>query len=115
MTVGIRSRSALIRNYREQITANMSDALDGLLIVFNNQRDDEIATNSTHHKNRVGFNKADANILSVVAKSYLDGKELDDTQCIEVKKRMPKYARQIVKTKIKSGKYVKQGGVYLSV
>ena len=111
--VTFRSRRALVRNYRAKLTSNLSDALGGLMIVFNNQRDDEIAANNTYHKNRKGFNKPDAKILSQIAKDKLDGKELTADQLNEVSKRMPKYAKQIMKTKMSSGQIVKQNGIYV--
>lgn len=110
-----RSKGAVIRNYRAKLIANISDALGGLIIVFNNQRDDEIATNSTHHKNFKGFNKPDARILSQIAKDKLDGKDLTEVQLNEVSKRMPKYARQIMNTKFSNGQIVKRNGVYVSL
>lgn len=110
-----RSKGAMVSNYRTKLIANMSDALGGLMIVFNNQWDDEIATNSTHHKNFKGFNKPDAKILSQIAKDKLDGKELTESQLNEVSKRMPKYAWQIMNTKFNSGQIVKRSGVYVSL
>jgi len=112
---GFHSKSALVADYRARLKSSMSDVLDGLLIVFGNQRDDEIATNSTHHKNHIGFNKADAKILSQIAKDKLDGKSLDDFQIAEVSRRMPKYARQIVNSKIGVGNLAKRNGVYVNL
>jgi len=107
-----RSRRALVANYRSRITDDMKFALMGLYTIFNNQLNDEIETDSTHHKNRKGFNKADAKILSRIAKSSLDGNTLGDSEIDEIKKRMPKYAKQLVRSAIKSGSLVKQNGVY---
>ena len=111
----IRTKVALVDDYRSQLKASVSDALDGLLIVFNNQRDDEIAANSTHHKNHIGFNKSDAKVLSQIAKDKLDGKDLSDVQVAEVNRRMPKYAWQIVTCKISCGQYIKRDKVYVKI
>lgn len=111
-SVGFHSKSALIAHYRNKLMSSISDVTDGLLIIFNNQMNDEIATNSTHYKNHIGFNKSDAKVLSQIAKDKLDGKELDDYQISEISRRMPKYARQIVDTKIRSGLFVKQHCMY---
>jgi len=111
----IRNKGVLVSNYRAKISQNLSDCLDGLLIVFNNQRDDEIATNSTYHKNHIGFNKSDAKMLSQIAKDKLDGKNLSDYQIAEISRRMPKYARQIVNTKLHCGQLVKRNGSYILV
>ena len=113
MTV-FRSRGALVRNYRAKMAESISNTLDGLMIVFNNQRDDEIVAENTYHKNRVGFNKSDAKVLSKIAKDKLDGKDLDEQQIAEINRRMPKYARQIVKSMIRFGKYVKRDGIYVA-
>lgn len=112
---GFRSKSALVADYRAKLKASMSDVMDGLLIVFNNQRDDEVATNSTYHRNHIGFNKSDAKVLSQIAKDKLDGKDLDDRQIAEVSRRMPKYARQIVNSKICAGNLSKRNGVYVNL
>ena len=109
----IRTKAALVADYRNTLKTNMSDAVDGLMIVFNHQWSDEIATNSTHHKNRIGFNKSDAKVLSQIAKDKLDGKDLDDIQIAEVSRRMPKYAWQIITSKIGNGTFVKRDGVYV--
>ncbi len=114
-SVVIRTKAALVADYRSKLKSNMSDALDGLLLVFNNQRDDEIATNSTHHKNHIGFNKSDAKVLSQIAKDKLDGKDLDDLQIAEISRRMPKYAWQIITCKIGAGQYVKRDKMYVRV
>lgn len=112
---GFHSKSALVANYRMKLMSSTTDALDGLLIVFNNQRDDEIATNSTHHKNHIGFNKSDAKVLSQIAKDKLDGKDLNDNQIAEVNRRMPKYTRQIINSKIGCGQFIKRDGYYTNM
>jgi hypothetical protein len=115
MTAAIRTKAELVANYRNQLKSNLSDALDGLMIVFYHQRDDEIATDSTHHKNHTGFNKSDAKVLSQIAKNKLDGKDLDDHQISEVSRRMPKYAWQIITSKIHNGQFIKCCGMYTKI
>lgn len=115
MTTTIRNRSALVKNYRAKLTTSLSEKLDGLFVVFNNQMDDEILDNSTYHSNHIGFNKADANILSMIAKDQLDGKKLSERQIAEINRRMPKYARQIINTWVRTGKIVKRNGSYISL
>lgn len=112
---GFHSKSALVADYRAKLKSNVSDVMDGLLIVFNNQRADEVATNSTYHRNRIGFNKSDAKVLSQIAKDKLDGKYIDDHKIAEVSRRMPKYARQIVNSKISAGSLAKRNGVYVNL
>jgi hypothetical protein len=108
-----RSRKSLVSFVRSQTLNNVDLAINNLMIVYNNQTNDEQAANETHYRNRMGFNYADARILSRIAKSVIDNKSLDDSQLIEIKTRMPKYARQIVKSKIASGTLVKSNGVYI--
>ena len=112
--VVFRSKAKLVANYRTKLATTMSDALDGLMLVFNNQRDDEIATNSTYHRNHIGFNKSDAKVLSQIAKDKLDGKPLSDAQLAEVSRRMQKYAWQIISSKISHGTLIKRDGIYVS-
>lgn len=111
MTV-IRNKATLVANYRARLNENVSDCLDGLMIVFGNQVEDEVATASTHYMNRRGFNKSDAKALTQIAKDRLQGKELDEQQIAQVKRRIPKYAWQIVTSKIGRGDFVKSNGVY---
>ena len=114
MTV-LRTKAQFVANYRVQLAENFDCAVDGLMTVFNNQVEDEVATESTHWQNRIGFNKSDAKMLTQLAKNRLDGKDLDADQRSEVMRRMPKYAWQIVTSKIRNGHYAKRDGIYVKV
>lgn len=110
-----RSRKSLVSFIRSQMVNNvdLATTINNLMIVYSHQTNDEQAANETHHRNRMGFNYADAKVLSRIAKDVIDKKPLDDYQLFEIKTRMPKYARQIVKSRIASGTLVKFNGVYI--
>lgn len=108
-----RSRESLVSFVRSQMANNIDLAINNLMVVYSNQTLDEQTSNETRHRNRVGFNHADARILSRIAKAVGDKQRIDDNQLIEIKTRMPKYARQVVRSKIASGTLVKSNGVYI--
>lgn len=109
----IRSKSQMINEVKSVIRGSIDSALDGLVTVFSNQLIDERAMEKTYHRNRVGFNKPDAKVLTHIAKCYIEGNSLNANEIDEVMKRVPKYARQIVKTKISRGEIVKRDGSYM--
>lgn len=110
--ITLRNKTDLANNIRAGITHNINDAIDGLMTVFGNQLENEVATNSTYYKNRKGFNKSDAKVLTQIAKDKSEGKDLNDEQAVEVQRRMTKYAWQIMNTKIRNGAISKQNGFY---
>lgn len=68
----------------------------GLLKIFALQTDDEQAYNTTSVNNNVGFTGVDAEILSSFAKGLTKYKRLSVKQMAILKKKMPKYWRQII-------------------
>lgn len=108
----LRNKTDLANHIRAGISHNISDAIDGLMTVFCNQLESEVATNSTYYKNRIGFNKSDAKVLTQIAKDKSEGKDLNDEQTSEVQRRMTKYAWQIMNTKIRNGYIAKRNGFY---
>lgn len=111
-SVTIRNKTDLAKNIRAEIELTANNAIDGLMVVFSNQIENEVAINRTLYRNRVGFNKSDAKVLTQIAKDKSDGKELTDEQIAEVQRRMPKYTWQIMNTKIRTGAISKQNGIY---
>lgn len=63
----------------------------------------------TRYSNRVGFNKADANILSKICKANRDLTEDENNQIL---RRLPKYAGQLIRHRIKTGELKKEHGYY---
>lgn len=111
--VTLRNKTDLANNIKAGIKLTANNAIDGLMTVFGNQIENEIAIDRTIYRNRTGFNKADAKILTKIAKDYSDGKELTEEQITEIQRRMPKYTWQIMNTKIRNGAISKQNGVYI--
>lgn len=111
--VTLRNKTDLANNIKAGIELTASNAIDGLMVVFSNQIENEVAINRTIYKNRMGFNKSDAKVLTQIAKDKNDGKELTDEQVAEVQRRIPKYTWQIMNTKIRTGAISKQNGIYI--
>lgn len=111
--VTLRNKTDLAHNIKAGIELTVNNAIDGLMVVFNNQIESEVAINRTIYKNRAGFNKSDAKVLTQIAKDKSDGKELTDEQVAEVQRRIPKYTWQIMNTKIRTGAISKQNGIYI--
>lgn len=110
--VTLRNKTDLAKNIKAEIELTADSAIDGLMVVFSNQIENEVAINRTLYRNRVGFNKSDAKVLTQIAKDKNDGKELTDEQVVEIQRRMPKYTWQIMNTKIRTGAISKQNGIY---
>ena len=111
--ITLRNKTDLAHNIKSGITHNANDAIDGLLVVFDNQVSNEVELEATILKNHSGFNKSDAKVLTKLAKDKLSGKDLTDEQIAEVQRRIPKYAWQIMNTKIRNGAIYKQNGIYM--
>jgi hypothetical protein len=67
----------------------------GLLAIYARQTADERASESTNHKNNVGFNGFDAPLLSSMAQQLKEGRRLSRKQMDIVSKRICKYAKQL--------------------
>lgn len=65
------------------------------------------------NKNRSRFTPADASFLSSLAQQYQTKKYLSKKQMDLLKKKMPKYARQLVEGSISKGLIVKKNGFYV--
>jgi hypothetical protein len=111
--VTLRNKTDLAHNIKAGIELTANNAIDGLMVVFSNQIENEVAINRTIYKNRMGFNKSDAKVLTQIAKDKNDGKELTDEQVAEVQRRIPKYTWQIMNTKIRTSAISKQNGIYI--
>lgn len=69
-----------------------------LLKLYELQEEDEQDMADTHHDNGKGFNRADANALTIVAKYYLvTDCPMELAEGSDVRKRMLKYAGQLAK------------------
>lgn len=72
-------------------------ACGALMAVYKNQTADEKTGEYTKEHNRVGFTKFDAELMTSFAKQYESKKRLSIKQLAIVRKRIPKYWRQLVK------------------
>ena len=69
----------------------------GLLAIYAHQTTDEKSCESTHWANGVGFNGADAEILSSFSKQLLERGFLTPKQVALARKKMMKYVGQLVR------------------
>lgn len=107
-----KSKSSLVNELRNTIKISTSAALEALDFIYTQQSDDEKLAEHTRHLNCVGFNKPDADVLSSIAKARLRSNVLTDDQLAQVKARMPKYARQIINHRCRTGELRKENGYY---
>ena len=68
-----------------------------LLKLYGKQTPDEQAAHSTRYQNKVGFNGVDANFLSSLAEFYDKYGRLSEKQLVYARKKLRKYAVQLVK------------------
>ena len=69
----------------------------GLLAIYRNQTDFEQINYTVRDNNGIGFNKFDAELLSGLAKHYLDCGFFTQKQIDLVRKKMLKYSGQLTK------------------
>jgi lipid II:glycine glycyltransferase (peptidoglycan interpeptide bridge formation enzyme) len=106
------SKEDLVKAANIQLATRDHQAIKGLMEVYANQTETEQETNDTHCDNGVGFTPADAPFLSSLAQQYQVKKYLSKKQMDILKKRIPKYARQLVEGSIRKGLIVKKNGFY---
>jgi len=68
--------------------------IEHLLIVYHNQTGDEVEKLTANRKNKIGFNKADAPLLTRLAEKYLDRGYLTSIELNAVRGRIAKYWKQ---------------------
>lgn len=68
--------------------------IEHLLIVYRNQTGEEVKKQTANRKNKIGFNKADAPILTALAEKYLDQGELSLAELATVRRLIAKYWKQ---------------------
>ena len=106
------NKKALVEALRNQIATRDNQAIKALITVYNNQTSSEQDDKDTYIHNGIGFTPVDAEFMTSLAKQYLDKGYLSPKQMMFVKKRMPKYANQLINQSISSGKIVKNGSEY---
>jgi hypothetical protein len=89
---------------KKMIANNDQWTIRAIEVIYKNQTEDEKITENTTHKNGIGFNGTDANILCSFAKQIERWKQnknnfrspLSPKQMKIAKHKMPKYAKQII-------------------
>lgn len=82
---------------QEKLATDVRWLTRGILAIYERQTQDEQKTESTNHTNYRGFTGADAKFLTSLAKYILASKTLSQKQLYCAKKRMNKYAGQLLK------------------
>lgn len=98
---------------RAKITSSEAAAAKAMLKIYANQTSDEQSSESTVHRNNVGFTGNDAEILSSFSKQYQQRGSLSPKQNAILMKKIGKYAGQLTKQAIANGLYVKTGNVWV--
>lgn len=82
--------------YLKSLLSQDKGARRGLLLIFENQTEDEQNSECTMSHNNIGFTGVDGEILSSFAKQFIQRGSLSPKQMNLLKKKMPKYWRQIL-------------------
>jgi hypothetical protein len=90
------TKGALYQFIRTKLSTSDIWAKAALLEIFAHQTADEQNAEATSHNNNVGFTGADARFLSSLAKQAIGRGWLSPKQMIYVRKKMPKYAGQVM-------------------
>ena len=107
------SRNQIIELLKTQLATNHAQIEKAIIRIYEYQTKDEQSSKDTRYYNLVGFRACDARILSSFAQYLLKGFHLSEKQMAIAKKKMPVYARQLVKQSIEKGLIVKASGSYV--
>ena len=107
-----KTKKELVFALKSQLGTSNRQAVKGLLAVYNAQTIEEQSKSATLEKNCVGFSAPDAQFLSYLARWKLTTGYLTTRQLNVVRRRMPKYAAQLVDYSLEQGKIRKVKGGY---
>lgn len=107
------SKAALQEAIKNQITNNDNQAIKVMLRVYEYQTDIEKECAEVSDNNGVGFAGTDAYILTSFCEQYLKKGRLSEKQVAIIKKKIGKYAGQILKHAINNNIYVKKDGFWV--
>lgn len=113
MNSEIRTKVELISVFKTKVSTNDFWAKRALLFLFDKQTESEQLNDSVEVNNGLGFRSDESKFLSSLAKQLINKGFLTQKQMIALKKAMPKYAGQLVKCSINSGKIRKENGKYI--
>jgi len=82
---------------KEKLFTEVNWLYRGILAIYNKQTTEEQSAEATLKHNKVGFNSCDAYILSSFARQILQKGRLSARQIDVARKKMPKYAGQLIK------------------
>lgn len=92
------TKKEMMAALKERLASDDRWALRALLLVYRNQTDDEQHAQATLEHNGIGFSGPDAEILSSFAQQYQRRGTLSLRQMHVLKRKMPSYARQVMRT-----------------
>ena len=106
------SKLAIQNAIREQITTKDAQAIKALLRIFEFQTFNEQNSKSVISRNNVGFTVDDATFLTNLVKRYNAKHYLTEYQMNVLKRKIGKYAGQLLRLAIYKGLYVKEGKLW---
>ena len=107
------SKAQLVTQMKINLETRKDVRIRALLRIFENQTFDEQRTESTNRYNGIGFTGSDARFLSSLAKQYKYKKFLTDKQDAVLRRKIVKYAAQLVNGSINEGKIRYVDGKYI--
>lgn len=107
------SKKELQEAIKAQITSSDAQAVKAMLRIFDYQTDFEQQYGDVSSNNGVGFVGADSEILTSLCKQYTSRGFLSPKQMTIVRKKVGKYAGQLMKHAINNGLYVKNEGKWM--
>lgn len=112
MALSAPTKSAYVKALRELLATDTNVACWGMSEIFQKQTDSEQLAETVRVHNGVGFTPVDAKFLCSVNKQYLRKGTVSEKQANWVKKKMPKYAGQLMMIGLAENKIVFAGGMY---
>ena len=91
------TKTSKVEFIRGKMETNYAWASRGLVRIYEYQTEAEQSCGNTSEYNGVGFTGVDGEILSSFAEQVIKGRKLSDKQQHFLFKKMPKYARQLMK------------------
>lgn len=105
--IGMMPRERITLWSKEEILDRIQErddwACGALMVIYKNQTAIEKAGGYTKETNKIGFTKFDAELLTSFAKQYESKKWLSVKQLAVIRRRIPKYWRQLVKAANEGG------------
>jgi len=91
------SKKDIIECLRQRLATDPRWALRALIRIYQNQTADEQSKDAAIERNGIGFSGPDAEILSSFARQYLRRRALSPKQMNLLQRKIPSYARQILR------------------